>query len=328
SKYLAGFQEIFKETDSVIKSEVINLVPIMTSHFLADVNVQGKQLLVYVSKFSGVVWLLSHSVPDEPAKYTVQYLSHYFPEQGLTPLIHVENHPSSLSLAQATEVKHPGTAYVTLQLGEKELQNMALGQGTNVSSPYCKATAWRLEKYHRGRATTEKTTSLPKGLLDNSKTNSDGKEKRGKEGSPPRSANFGRKRAESHEGDIRFSRFSHTQDFLPLSLPFVADPKYRQTPERCQRSEPHLKCLGHYRPRLATLSTTKETNKTILLKRCEAGETSHSSSLLNTRQKMPPQTLLCQSESKFFSKRRKSECLNHRPPTQDLSSTERISFHA
>lgn len=24
------------------------------------------------------------SVPDEPAKYTVQYLSHYFPEQGLS----------------------------------------------------------------------------------------------------------------------------------------------------------------------------------------------------------------------------------------------------
>ncbi|XP_060101258.1 uncharacterized protein LOC132576271 [Heteronotia binoei] len=205
---------------------------------------------------------------------------------------------------------------------------MALGQGTNISSPYCKATAWRLEKYHSAKATRDKTTSLPKGLLDNSKTNSDGKERKGKEGSPPRSAKFGRKREESHGGDIRLSRFSHTQDFLPLSLPFVTEAKYGQAPERCQRSEPHSKCLGRYRPRLVTLSTAKETNKTILLKRCEDGETSHSSSLLNTRQKKPPKTLLCQSESKFFSKRRKSECLNHRPPTQDLSSTERISFHA
>ncbi|XP_077195342.1 cytosolic carboxypeptidase 3 isoform X2 [Paroedura picta] len=347
SKYLAEFQEIFKESDSIVKN----------------------------------------SVPDEPAKYTVQYLSHYFPEQGLnigwnglaqplkhiisqrlflppailnqmctvqrrngaltgcrlprvenlgretrnqrrSSLIHVENHPSSLSLTRATEGKHHGTTYVTLQLGEKELQNMALGQNTNISSPYCKTTAWRLEKYHGGRAIRERTASLPKGLIDNSKLNCDGKERKGKDGSSPRSTKFGRKREENHEGDIRFSRFSNAQDFLPLSLPFVAEAKYRQAPERCQRSDPHPKCFGRYRPRLATLSPTKETNKTILVKHCEDGETPHSSSRLNTRQKMPPKTLLCQSESKFFSKRRKSECLNHRPPTQDLSSTESISFHA
>ncbi|XP_048358394.1 cytosolic carboxypeptidase 3 [Sphaerodactylus townsendi] len=345
SKYLAGFQEIFKETDSIVKN----------------------------------------SVPDKPAKYTVQYLSHYFPEHGLnvgwnglaqplkhiisqrlflppaildqmctgqrrhgalagcrlprvenlgrearnqrrTPLIHVENHPGSLNLTQATG-RHLGTACVTLQLGEKELQNMALGQDTNISSPCGKPTAWRLEKYHGGGAIKEKTTSLPKGLLDNSKSNSDGKERQVKEKSPPRSAMFGKKGGESHEGDIRFSRFCHTQDFLPLSLPFVVQTKYRQPPEKYQ-SEPHSKCFGRYRPRLATLSTTKEASKTILLKHCEDGETSHSTSLLNTRQKIPRQTLLCHSESKFFSKRIKSECLNQRSPTQDLSSTERISFHA
>ncbi|XP_053108794.1 cytosolic carboxypeptidase 3 isoform X10 [Hemicordylus capensis] len=347
SKTLAGFHELLKESASIVKD----------------------------------------SVPDKPANYTVQYLSHYFPEQGLnvgwndltqplkhiisqrlflppailnqmcttprrtgalsgcrlprveevmkeaklrrkTSLIRVEKHPSSVPLSQATGEKHPGRCCAALDLGEKEPQNMALVHGTHFSSPFCKATSWRLEKYQSGRAAScrEKAPSPVKGLFGNSRNNSDGKEK---ESSLPRNARPGRNRGGSQEGSLPLSRSSHMQDFLQLSLPLVSETKYRPSTEKYPRSEPHPKSLDCNQLRLATISKTKGTGKTVLMKNCEDGVTASSSSLRNTRQKMPSKSILCHSESKFFSKRRKRGCLNHGPSVQDLSATtERISFHA
>ncbi|XP_061495401.1 cytosolic carboxypeptidase 3 isoform X4 [Rhineura floridana] len=360
SKTLAGFHELFKETASIVKGKPHDML--FTSQ--AD------------------------SMPDEPARYTVRYLSHYFPEQGLnigwdlaqplkhiisqrlflppaileqtcntsrrngalsgcrlprvenmrretkiqrrTSLIHVESHPSSLVLSQATGENNPGKGYVTLELGEKEMQNMALAQGTNFYSPGSKAATWRLEKYQNGRTIScKEKTSQMKGILDNLSSNLDDREKKRKEQSPSRNVKPDINSGGSHEESFRLSGSSHTQDFLQLSLPLVSEGKYRQSTEKYERNEQHPKSLGQYRPRLGTLMTTKGTNKTIFLKHYEDGEASTSTSLLHNRLKMPVQNLLCQSESKVFSKRRKSECLNHRPSVQDLSTTtERISFHA
>ncbi|XP_053108786.1 cytosolic carboxypeptidase 3 isoform X3 [Hemicordylus capensis] len=261
SKTLAGFHELLKESASIVKD----------------------------------------SVPDKPANYTVQYLSHYFPEQGLnvgwndltqplkhiisqrlflppailnqmcttprrtgalsgcrlprveevmkeaklrrkTSLIRVEKHPSSVPLSQATGEKHPGRCCAALDLGEKEPQNMALVHGTHFSSPFCKATSWRLEKYQSGRAAScrEKAPSPVKGLFGNSRNNSDGKEK---ESSLPRNARPGRNRGGSQEGSLPLSRSSHMQDFLQLSLPLVSETKYRPSTEKYPRSEPHPKSL-------------------------------------------------------------------------------------
>uniref|UniRef100_A0A8D0CDF7 AGBL carboxypeptidase 3 n=1 Tax=Salvator merianae TaxID=96440 RepID=A0A8D0CDF7_SALMN len=183
SKTLGGFHELFKETGSIVKD----------------------------------------SVPDEPSKYTVQYLSHYFPEQGLnvgwelaqplkhiisqrlflpptilnqmcstarrngsftgcrlprventgkeakiqrrTSLIHMERHPSSMTLSQSTKENHPGRGYITLELGENEIQNVALTQKAKFNSTYSAVPTWRLEKYQNGRATScrEDITSEIKG---------------------------------------------------------------------------------------------------------------------------------------------------------------------
>uniref|UniRef100_A0A2D4KMQ0 Uncharacterized protein n=1 Tax=Micrurus paraensis TaxID=1970185 RepID=A0A2D4KMQ0_9SAUR len=103
----------------------------------------------------------------------------------------------------------------------------------------------------------------------------------------------------------------------------MSEGKYNQATEKYLRSERHLKSLGRHRPRLATLVTTKGPNKTILVKHSEDDETSRS--LLQSRPKMPSRNLLCQSESKFFPKR----CKSDRPSVQDLpNTTEGISFHA
>lgn len=60
----------------------------------------------------------------------------------------------------------PRKNYVTLELGENELQNIALAQAVNFSSPFRKATSWQLEKYQGGRATSckEKISSHTKGV--------------------------------------------------------------------------------------------------------------------------------------------------------------------
>ncbi|XP_033018639.1 cytosolic carboxypeptidase 3 isoform X3 [Lacerta agilis] len=363
SKALAGFHELFRETNSIVEGK------------LHEMSFDSQ----------------TESMPDERNKYTVQYVSHYFPEQGLnigwdltqplkqiisqrlflppavldqmcntprrhqgalsgcklprventrkeakiprrTSLIHVESHPSSLVLSQATGENNTERGCVTLELGQKEVQNMALDQETHFNSLHNKATTWRLEKCGTGRATScrEKTSLQAKDLLDNLKHNLDDKERKIKEKSPANNVKLDRNNGGNHEGSFRLSESSHTQDFLQLSLPLVSEGKYRQVTEKYQRNEQQPKLsLGRPRPRLATLMNTKGTHKTLLLKRCEDDEASTSTSLLHTGPKMPVKKLLCQSESKFFSKRRKSECLNHRPSMQDLSATtERISFHA
>lgn len=68
-------------------------------------------------------------------------------------------------LSQATGESHPERGFITLELGEKELQNIAPAQEAHFNSPDNRATTWRLEKHQRGRAAScrEKTSSQIKG---------------------------------------------------------------------------------------------------------------------------------------------------------------------
>uniref|UniRef100_A0ABM5GF80 Cytosolic carboxypeptidase 3 isoform X1 n=1 Tax=Pogona vitticeps TaxID=103695 RepID=A0ABM5GF80_9SAUR len=359
-KNIARFHELLKESSSVIKDK-----PHQTT------------LLTQTD-----------SMPDEPTKYTVQYLSHYFPEQGLnigwdlaqplkqiisqrlflpptalnqacstnkrngalsgcrlprventgkeaksqqrTSLVHMERNPSSVFLSQATGETHPERGFITLELGEKELQNIALAQEAHFSSPYNKATTWRLEKHQHGRAAScrEKTPSQMKGLFENSKFHLDGKERIGKEWSPSRNTKPD-SRGGCREAGLRLTTPSQTPDFLQLSLPLVSEGKYGASTEKYYRDERHPRSLGEHRLHLATLSTAKGTNKTIVLKDGEDGEAFGSTPVLQTRSKIPRKTSLCQIDSKFFSKRHKSQCLSLRSSMHDLSTTiERLSFPA
>ncbi|KAL7982488.1 hypothetical protein Chor_010086 [Crotalus horridus] len=133
SKTLAGVHELFKETSSILKSK-------------AD-------QMAFPSK--------KDAVPNVPSKYTIQYLSHYFPEQGLTSLIQLDSHPSSLYLSQPVAENHPGRDCVTLQLEEKELQNIALAQEIHLNAPYNKVATWRLEKYQTGKTNSCREKSSP-----------------------------------------------------------------------------------------------------------------------------------------------------------------------
>ncbi|KAM6435884.1 cytosolic carboxypeptidase 3 isoform 1-T2 [Liasis olivaceus] len=354
SKTLAGVHELFKETNSILKGKLDEKA--------------------FPSK--------KDSVPHVPSKYAIQYLSHYFPEQGLnvgwdltqpfkhiisqrlflpptvlnqpcnTPrrngaltgcrlprvenmkreasihqkpsLIQLDSHPSSLYLSQAAAENHPGRGYVTLQLEEKELQNIALAQEIHFNAPYNKPAAWRLEKYQTGKVNScrEKAPPEIKGFPNAQKSSLAGMESKVKELSPARNAKTIINSGRNCEG-LKLNRSSVTQDLLQLSLPLMSEGKYRQPPEKYSRSERHLKSLGRHRPRLATLLTTKGPNKTILLKHAEDDEAF--SPLLQSRPKMPTRNLLFQSESEFFSKRHKSDS----PSVQDLpNTTERISFHA
>lgn len=58
---------------------------------------------------------------------------------------------SSLYLPQPVAENHPGRGCETLQLEEKELQNIALAKEIHLNAPYNKAAAWRLEKYQTGK---------------------------------------------------------------------------------------------------------------------------------------------------------------------------------
>ncbi|XP_008109004.1 cytosolic carboxypeptidase 3 isoform X3 [Anolis carolinensis] len=351
SKTLAGFQELWKEARYIIKD-------------------QPHQMTFTPQA-------------DESTKYTIQYLSHYFPDQELnigwdvgqplknmisqrvflppailsqmcntprrngafsgcrlprvenmgkeagiqrrTSLIHVERHPSSMALSQTNGENHSGRGYITLELGGKELQNIALAQGARLNSPYSRGPTWRLEKCKAGRAASckEKTSPQIKGLLENLNISLDGRERKGKKWSPPGYSKPDRNSADCLEG-LRVNGSSHTQDCLQLSLPSVSEGKYGQSPEKYQNS----KSLSEHRLRLATLPTAKGP-KTILLKQCKDGEASSSATLPQTQPKMSSKASLCQSGSKFISKRRKSEGLNCQTSVQDvLAPNERISFPA
>ncbi|XP_026548937.1 cytosolic carboxypeptidase 3 [Notechis scutatus] len=354
SKALAGVHELFKETSSILKSK--------------------PDQMAFPSK--------KDAIPNVPSKYTLQYLSHYFPEQGLnfgwdlthpfkhvvsqrlflpptannqmcntprknsallgcrlpkvenmkrevsihqkTSLIQLESHPSSVYLPQPEAENHPERSCVTLQLEEKELQNIALAQEIHLNAPYKKAATWRLEKYQSGKTNSCKEKASPeiKGFPETQNSNVPGSKDKVKELSPARNAKTDRIGRGNCEEGLKLNRSFINQDLL-LSLPLMSEGKYSQPTEKYLRSERHLKSLGRHRPRLATLLTTKGPNKTILVKHSEDNEPSRS--LLQSRLKMPSRNLLCQSASKFFPKR----CKSDRPSVQDLpNTTERISFHA
>ncbi|XP_058047776.1 cytosolic carboxypeptidase 3 isoform X4 [Ahaetulla prasina] len=296
SKTLAGVHELFKETSSILKSK--------------------PDQMAFPSK--------KDAIPNVPSKYTLQYLSHYFPEQGLTSLIQLDSHPSPLYLSQPEAENHPERGCVTLQLEEKELQNIALAQEIHLNAPYNKAATWRLEKYQAGKTNScrEKASPEIKGFLETKKSTLPGSKEKVKEWSPTRNAKTIKIGGGNCEEGLKLNKSSINQDLL-LSLPLMSEEKYSQPTEKYLRNERHLKSLGQHRPRLATLLTTKGPNKTILVKHSEDDETSRS--LLQSRPKMPSRNLFCQRESNFFPKR----CKSDRPSVQDLpNTTERISFHA
>nr|XP_056702512.1 cytosolic carboxypeptidase 3 [Euleptes europaea] len=96
SKYLAGFQEIFKETNSIE----------------------------------------NNSGPDVPAKYTVQYLSHYFPEQGLNT-ISLKLKPRKCSTKEADTLKkadHHFETNIGITAKEASIKGAPICSGVNICS--------------------------------------------------------------------------------------------------------------------------------------------------------------------------------------------------
>nr|XP_032644418.1 cytosolic carboxypeptidase 3 [Chelonoidis abingdonii] len=237
--------------------------------------------------------MVKEAVPAVQANYTEQYLSPYFPEQGLgstagngaisecqlpkvmnrlkvkekkaqrrvklpvtTSIKQVGKCFSSERLTQGTEENVLEKNCLPLGLGGSMSQDATLSKRANLYSPFFKMISQSVEKHQSRRVTscTEKTVTY---LDHNAKSSSSREERKVKNRSPLKSSRSCRNRTTNQGANVRMIKSCQTQESLQLSLPIVPGAKGRESNEKCHESEPQPKSFGRHRADLATSSNMK-----------------------------------------------------------------------
>lgn len=276
-------------------------------------------------------------LPDDSAKYTVQYVSHYLPEQGL------DCGWNNLGF-EAQPLKH--IISQRLFLPPTILNQICVTPNTGAFSACRLPKVENVEREAKFRRspliqTEKQTSSVP--LNQAIKEKHHGKnyitlELGGKDvpnltlthetrlsSSLCKATTWRLEKYQAGKATSSKEKESSFKDDLDDSRS-ISDGRRKKENESSSLGNAKS---GINRPHLAMLSSAKRIPKTVLLKHCEDGEISSPRSLLCTRPKMSKKSLLCHSESKFSSKKHRHESLNHRLSVQDFPApTETISFHA